>query len=140
MRKFLKLLLIGYFFVSFTGCISVQMLKDNLVREAKCKEGITQVYNYPYSDVYKAIMDVLEKKLHFDIDRRYTNDYSIVSVHFSAFTVIYAYVFNLRKIDEKSTEVTLRSRGSLNSVSSKDILDKYLLRELKHLRQNSQGK
>jgi len=130
-RKPLIFILSCCIFMNLIGCISVEMIKDDLYSVAAAKKGITQVYNYPYLEVHKAIISMLEDELHFDTSRKYTKDNTISAVHYS-FGVVYAYVFNLREIDDRRTEVTLKSKGSLNSVSDKDILGKYLLGELEH--------
>ena len=131
MKKTLVFLLACSIFMNLIGCISVEMIKDTLYQEATAKSVVTQVYNYPYSNVHKAIVDALEKRLHFDINRKYTKDDTITAIHYS-FGVLYAYVFELKKIDDSHTKVILRSRGSLLSVNDKDILSKYILEELEY--------
>jgi len=130
-RKPLIFILSCCIFMNLIGCISVEMIKDDLYSVAAAKKGITQVYSYPYLDVHNAIISMLEDELHFDISRKYTKDNTISAVHYS-FGVVYAYVFKLKKIDDRLTEVVLKSKGSLNSVSDKDILGKYLLGELEY--------
>ncbi len=42
------------------------------------------------------------------------------------------YLFTFKSIDENHTEVTLKAKGGIGSVSDKDMLNKYVFEELEY--------
>ena len=129
MRKATVLLIM---LMLISGCATIE--KGSYIAVSG-QARLVKVYDYPYVDVYNSIVNTLEKRLRLGISRNYTTEdtiFSTFAVGGSVFGSGYMYLFTLKSIDEDHTEVTLKSKGGLTSVSNNDMLNKYVSEELKY--------
>lgn len=123
-----------------SGCASAafHVTKQGMYEAMSARAvNYSRVYDYPKEDVYDAIVSVLTKRLNYGVSRLY----STKDMVFSSFCEApsrgqifnYAYLFNLKKIDDTHTEVSLKASGALWIVSDKDMLDRYVKEELEYL-------
>lgn len=136
MSNIKKIILYGLSILMLNGCASMDNTMYGQV-SARQKELI-KVYDYPYDDVYNAIVSVLERRLKFHVNKTYTTKDTIYSSYASSpFTFLYkgayVYLFKLKSIDNKHTEISLKAQGSTIVVSDNDMLNRYVPEELKYL-------
>jgi starvation-inducible outer membrane lipoprotein len=118
------------------GCASMDNTLYGQV-SARQKE-LVKIYDYPYDEVYKAIVSVLERRLSFHVQKTYTTNDTIYSSYASSpFTFLYkgayVYLFKLKSIDSAHTQVSLKAQGPTIVVSDNDMLNRYIPEELKYL-------
>ncbi len=124
--------------ILLSGCISAEKIQQghfNVVSGQK--KQIVRIYDYPYNDVYNAILNTLEKRLQLIVSRNYTTEDTIFSSAFKTggdfsrhYKDAYVYLFKLKSIDDNHTEVTLKAKGDMYSISDTDMLNKYIPEEL----------
>lgn len=132
MKKLLALLVC----LGLIGCISVTRMEEvefQIVSQQRSPQ--VRVYDYSYNDVYNAIINTLEKRLYFGVSRNHTTKDTIFSTHLVGsgnyfLRGDYMYLFKLESIDQAHTQVTLKAKGGLTTISNKDILDRYIPEEL----------
>jgi len=126
--------------VTLNSCATgIQHITKKGVYDAVMEKPIcqTRVYKYSYDVVYEAITSMLEKRLGYGVSRLYTANDIIYSNYLEApprggCGFAYAYLFILKKLDDTHTEVSLKASGGVGSISDKDMLDRYLMEELKY--------
>lgn len=133
------IILWGLLALLLNGCASTD--KYLIMQVSSRHKEIVRVYEYPYKDVYNAIVSVLERRLQFGVHRKYTTEDTIYSSYtLSPVTFLYkgayVYLFKLKSIDDTHTQVSLKAQGPTIVVSDKDMLDKYVPEELTYLKIN----
>ena len=122
--------------VFFLGCSTIGQhpFSDSELHKAiqSRSQAYTKVYKYNYDDVYGAIISMLESRLYLGVDRKVTTKTEIYTSTTQGRAPLwrYAYLFQLKKIDDNTTEVSLKASGGMGSTSDKDMLEKYLVEEL----------
>ena len=137
-----KIILFGMLILLLNGCAST----DNyLITQVSYRnKELVRVYEYPYKDVYKAITSVLERRLKFHVHKKYTTEDTIYSSYtLSPVTFLYkgayVYLFRLWRVDDTHTQVSLKAKGDITTVSDKDMMDKYVPEELEYLKNNKRN-
>jgi len=139
MKEIIALIILVLFISGCAGVIergSYVQVSAPMTENAYLTKGvIIKVYDYSFDIVYKAITNLLEKRLRFNISRKYTTNDTIFSCYTSAFTTrgAYVYLFRLKNIDANHTEVSLRAKGTWNTISDNDMLNKYIPEELAYV-------
>jgi len=131
-----KIILYGLSILILNGCASMD---DTMYGQVSARQKeLIKAYDYPYDEVYNAIVSVLERRLKFHVNKTYTTKDTIYSSYASSpFTFVYkgayVYLFKLRAIDNEHTEISLKAQGSTIVVSDNDMLNRYVPEELKYL-------
>jgi len=133
------IILLGLLLFLLNGCASTD--KYLITQVSSRHKEIVRVFEYPYKDVYNAIVSVLERRLQFGVNRKYTTQDTIYSSYaLSPVTFLYkgayVYLFKLKSIDDTHTQVSLKAQGPTIVVSDKDMMDKYIPEELSYLKIN----
>ena len=134
-----KVILFGMLILLLIGCASMD---KNLFMQVSYKnKELIRVYEYSYKDVYDAIISLHERRLNFDVNRKYTTEDVIYSSYIPGpvtvfYKGIHGYLFRLWRVDDAHTQVNLKAHGSMISISDNDMLDKYLSEELEYLKKN----
>jgi len=134
-----KIILFGILILLLSGCASTDRY---LITQVSYRhKELVRVYEYPYKDVYDAIISVLERRLKFGVHRKYTTEDTIYSSYtLSPVTFLYkgayVYLFRLWRVDDTHTQVSLKAQGPTIVVSDNDMLDKYLPKELEYLKKS----
>ncbi len=139
MSKIKKVILCSLLILLFTGCASTDRFL--VMQVSSRKKELVRVYEYPYKDVYSAIVSVLERRLQFGVNRKYTTEDTIYSSYTSSpvtflYKGAYVYLFKLERIDDTHTRVSLKAQGPTIVVSDNDMLGKYIPEELEYLKRS----
>jgi len=132
-----KVILCSLLILLLTGCASTD--KFLVMQVSSRKKELVKIYEYPYKDVYNAITSVLERRLQFGVNRKYTTEDTIYSSYTSSpvtflYKGAYVYLFKLKSVDTAHTQVSLKAQGPTIVVSDNDMLDKYVPEELDYLK------
>jgi hypothetical protein len=115
--------------LSVSGCATVTRIDTQTsvgLYRAILDKPVSQerVYNNKYDIVYEAIVRVLNQRLGYQVSRLHTpnniifSSYLDANISASSFIGVrwaYGYLFELEKIDEEHTRVTLRASGGILS-------------------------
>jgi hypothetical protein len=96
----------------------------------------SRLYKYKQNDVFNAIVYMLENKFHVYPDAKLTTIDTIFASagqNDSKPSWPHTYLFNLKKIDDENTEVSLKALTAQKAISEKVMLNKYLIEELEYL-------
>lgn len=122
-----------------SGCASTD--RYLIMQVSSRHKELVRVYEYPYKDVYGAIISVLERRLQFGVNRKYTTEDTIYSSYTSSpvtflYKGAYVYLFKLESVDDTHTRVSLKAQGPTIVVSDNDMLNKYMPEELEYLKRS----
>ena len=132
MKKYIILVLSIFF---LTGCgLCLTMLHPTYDGTYKAltdtKNATIRIFNYPYPEVYEATIKTLNNLRLFIYKKDFDKKNIYARYHHYKDVFAYAYLFSFKPVDNNYTEVTLKGAGAIFRVNDKDMLDKYLKREL----------
>jgi len=125
--------LFGCSSMSVTGISSSLELYKAVESQSR---SYSRLYKYKQNDVFNAIVYMLENKFHVYPDAKLTTIDTIFTSagqNDSKPSWPHTYLFNLKKIDDENTEVSLKALTAQKAISEKVMLNKYLIEELEYL-------